>query len=373
MTEAAAALDRNVARWAERQLAAGKRGGPPAPRRRGQAVEAKGPSETAAGADARARLAELARIYSRDTLGEPSSFFSPPVPAPLRARRRGQGPEGSTIWDLQQDSDYQPFWTGARDEYLSHRENLCSHARWWRLPRGVHAQARPVLIVVHGWLAGSHWMSERVFEIPYWLHHGFDVVAFQLPFHGLRAPQDRRGPMFPSGNLARTNEAFGHAIYDLRALAAALRDELGPAPMGALGMSLGGYTAALWASVADDLDFVVPMIPAASISRMMLARGAGSPLARRLRDAGIDELALDEVFAVHSPLRRAPRVPGPARFVIAGQGDRITPAEHASALIEHWQCSHHWFAGGHLAQVGRHGALRAARLHLRALGIAGES
>lgn len=345
-----------------------RRGGPRAAARATAPVAALRPD-----AGSRARLQELVHAYSQGTLGEPSRFFSEPEPTPLQRSRLGAGPEGSTVWDLWQDSGYQPFWAQARDGYLRYRENLRSHARWWRLPprRADQAAPRPVLVVVHGYLAGAHWMSERVFEVGYWLHHGFDVVAFQLPFHGQRAPQGG-GALFPSGNLARTNEAFGHAIHDLRALAAALRRELGPLALGALGMSLGGYTAALWASVADDLSFVVPMIPAVSISRLLLARGATSPMARRLRDAGIDEQALDEVFAVHAPLRRAPRVPAAARFVIAGQGDRITPAEHAQALIDHWQCSHHWFVGGHLAQVGRHGALRAARLHLRASGISGE-
>ena len=45
------------------------------------------------------------------------------------------------------------------------------------------------------------------------------------------------------------NEGFGHAIYDLRALAMFLRKR-GASAVGVMGMSLGGYTTGLWASVA---------------------------------------------------------------------------------------------------------------------------
>ncbi|HRC54798.1 MAG TPA: hypothetical protein PKU97_02695 [Kofleriaceae bacterium] len=387
VTEAAAALDRNVIRLTERRMAQGRAASSSAPLRAAPgATDADGlaqpagerPQQHAAGSwHTRERLAELGHVYSHGTLCLPSPFYPAPEDSPLVASRGGRGPCGSQIWELTQASTYQPYWSGARDSYLRFRENLTSHARWWRLPRRAEgASPRPVLVLVHGWRAGAHWLSERVFEVSYWLHHGFDVVAFQLPFHGQRAPDavagGARGALFPSGNLARTNEAFGHAIHDLRMLAAGLRRELGPVNLGALGMSLGGYTAALWAAVTDDLAFAMTITPASSIAKLMLARGQSSALTRRAREAGVDEAALDAAFAVHSPLSWAPRLPAERLFVIAGHGDRITPAEHAQALIDHWRCSSHWFVGGHLAQVGRHGALRAARLHLRASGISGE-
>ena len=64
----------------------------------------------------------------------------------------------------------------------------------------------------------------------------------------------RSGALFPSANLVRTNEAFGQAVFDLRALAAYLRANGAPS-VGAIGMSLGGYTTALWASVDPTLAF----------------------------------------------------------------------------------------------------------------------
>lgn len=313
---------------------------------------------------------ELAAAYGAGTLALPSPFFPTPEPASLELTARGAGPEGSRVYDLAQPSAYLPYWAPARDAYLRFRENLTAHARWWRGPRSAHGRPRPLIVTLHGWRAGAHWVSERVFETSYWLHHGFDVVAFQLPFHGRRTPAEHAsGALFPGRDLARTNEAFGHAIHDLRALVSALRADHGVAQVGALGMSLGSYVTALWASVTDDLDFAVATIPAVAMPSLMLRERERSAQGRAARRDGVDEALLAEVFAVHSPLARPPRLPAERLFVIAGDGDRVTPAEQAEALIQHWRCASHWFAGGHLAQLGRHQALREARLRLLRQGI----
>jgi pimeloyl-ACP methyl ester carboxylesterase len=363
VTSAAASIDQSVVRWTQRRI------------EQTGATSARVASHHG-NASFRDRLAEISLAYGTHTNALPSRFFPIPEPSPLHITSIGDGPERSRIWDLAQASSYQPYWSGIADPYLTLRDNLTSHARWWRCPRpgGADRKPAPVIVVIHGWRGGAYWMSERVFEIPYWIHHGFDVIAFQLPFHGRRAPQDRGrrgGELFLTRNIARTNEAFGHAVYDLRSLAASLRQHHGVPVIGALGMSLGGYTAALWASVCDDLDFAVAMIPAVALHTLMWRTQPRSQ--RASGDHGGEELAaLEQAFAVHSPLARPVRIAADRLFVIAGDGDRITPADQAQALIDHWRCESHWFAGGHLAQVGRHQALRAARLHLNAGGMSGE-
>ncbi len=317
---------------------------------------------------ARAHVLEIIGAYGGAAGPLPSPFFAAPERPALQLTALGEGPQGSRVYDVTHPSTYQPYWAGVREQYLGYRENLRSHARWWRGdPR---RGPRPVMFAIHGWRAGAHWMSERLFEVPYWLRHGFDVIAFQLPLHGLRTPEGATsGSLFLTRNLGRTNEAFGHAIYDLRALTAALRADHGVTQVGALGMSLGAYTTALWTAVtsartAPELDFAIAMIPAVEMHKLMM-RSSG----RRERAAGIDETLLEEALAVHAPLARPPQLPPERLFVIGGDGDRVTPPEQARALIDHWSCPSHWFAGGHLAQVGRPQAMRAARLHLAAGGV----
>jgi pimeloyl-ACP methyl ester carboxylesterase len=358
-TRASAVLDRGVVRLMERRMAP-----------RGPRLELT---------DARARLAALAAAYGDGTLGAPSRFFPDPGAPAVTLAPVGDGPLGTHVLDLAWPSEYEPFLPAARDLHARVVENHTAHARWWTSGRG-----RPAIVLLHGWAGGQPWLTERAFAVPYWLRHGYDVAAFVLPYHGARAPGPS-GALFPSPNPLRTNEGFGQAIFDLRALARFLRDR-GASAVGALGMSLGGYTTALWASVCgappggaasdggapgDRLDFAVAMIPAVSMARLMWRHGEANPQRRAAARAGISEDLLEDVFAVHAPTTRPARL-APARLaVMAGRGDRITPPEHAEELARHWGVEVAWFDGGHLAQVGRGEALRAVRQKLGALGFPG--
>ncbi len=339
LTRATAAVDRQVLRFMERKMRAG------APR-------------TGELRDARVRLIELAERYGGDALGLPSRFFPEPAMPEVREEK-----SGGAI-DLTFPSTYVPFARSYLDEHERWRENLTMHAR-------LHSKGpgRPALVLIHGWGGGAYWLEERAFVVPYWLRHGWDVVLAQLPFHGARAPRlhgeatARSGALFPSANLVRTNEGFGQAIHDLRALARWLRARGAPA-IAAMGMSLGGYTTALWATI-EPLDAAIAMIPAVSMSELMWRHGEHSPARRKAEKAGVSGDLLDEVFKVHAPTTRPPLVARERLMIVAGRGDRITPPDQARALHAHWgECAIHWFPGGHLAQVGRGDAFRAVRRHL---------
>jgi len=338
ITRASAALDRRALRFMERAMSKSSRGR--APR------------------DARRRLLDLGARYR----GGADRFFPEPPPAevtetppgPRGARRIG----GARAIDLSFPSTYPTHLPEYRDEHARYAENLTAHARWYH-----GGDRRPVVFCLHGWGGGAYWLEERAFVVPYLLRIGLDVMLFQLPFHGQRAPRQapRSGALFPSAHVVRTNEAFGQAVWDLRALSAWLRVQGAPA-VGVMGMSLGGYTTALWASVDPSLAFAVPMIPAVSMSALMWRHGKGSPQRRRAERMGIDQPLLDGVFEVHSPLARPVQLPRERLLVVAGRGDRITPPDQAEALWRHWgEPEIHWFAGGHLAQVGRGDAFRRVR------------
>ncbi len=331
--------------------------------------------------DARARLVELAEAYGTGTLGLPSAFFPVPDAPVVTLTPVGDGPLGTQVIDLAYASDYEPFLPAARELHDRVPENHTAHARWWRSGSQGPSE-RPTIVLLHGWGGGNYWVTARTFLVPYWLRHGYDVVAFTLPFHGDRAPATRQlgprsGALFPSPNPMRTNEGFGQAIHDLRALALFLRSR-GASAVGVMGMSLGGYTTALWASVAGEheaaiggVDFAVAMIPAVSMARLMWSHGETSPVRQRAAKAGITEELLADAFAVHAPLTRPVRLPSTRLAVIAGRGDRITPPEQAEALARHWGVEVSWFDGGHLAQVGRGDAMRNVRRQLGSLGLVG--
>lgn len=312
-------------------------------------------------------LDALADAYGRpEFFTDPGTFYVRPASARVVASHVDDLPDGCAIVDLRFRSEYEPFWAPYRDEHVRWKENLVAHARWYR-----SRAPRPVVVCLHGLGGGAYFFEERAFAVRYWLRAGLDVLLFQLPFHGRRRPPQapRGASMFPSPHVVRTNEAFAQAVHDLRALFAWLRGQDVP-EIGLWGMSLGGYTTALVASVCDDLAFAVPMIPAVSMSELMWTHGARTPARRAAEKAGVTRERLDRVFRVHAPLERPARVPANRRFLIAGRGDRITPPDQAQRLWEHWgRPPIHWFAGGHLAQVGRGGAFRALRRWLQGEGL----
>ncbi|MGE0550112.1 MAG: alpha/beta fold hydrolase [Kofleriaceae bacterium] len=357
VTRASAALDRGVLRFMELRMT------PRTPKFQPD--------------DARTRLLDVARAYGSGTLGLPSTFFPAPRLPEVKLAPLGEGPLGTQVIDLSYASEYEPFFAPARAWHLSIRENATAHTRWWTSGRG-----RPTIVMLHGWGAGSHWVTARMFAVSYWLRHGFDVASVMLPFHGNRAPATSMinsaamlsGP-WPSPNPLITNEGFGQAIFDLRVLSQFLRDRGSPA-VGAMGMSLGGYTTSLWASIAgpDDvggIDFAVAMIPAVSMAHLMWRHGAHNPARARAVKAGITEDLLADAFAVHAPTTRPSRVPRERLAVIAGRGDRITPPDQAELLARHWGVDVQWFEGGHLAQIGRSEPMRRVRRQLGALGLVG--
>ena len=298
----------------------------------------------------RARLAAARTFYADPRfVAEPGAFFRPPTVPRVRERtvlrlRRGR------VLRLAYDTDFRPAFPDA--DLPPVRRGV---ARWWRHD----APDRPVLLCIHGYAGGHPLVETLAFDVPRFYRAGMDVVLYVLPYHGARAiPGARRsGDGFFGGDLVRTNEAFAQAVYELRALVRLLA-AAGRGPVGAFGMSLGGYVTALLASVEPALAFAAPMIPLVSLADMMWAVGEGDPLLRRAAEHGWSRDALAEFFRPHSPLARPPLVPHDRRLVIAAAGDRICPPGHADALWRHWGRPRiHWYPGGHLAQFRRGAAL----------------
>jgi hypothetical protein len=133
-----------------------------------------------------------------------------------------------------------------------------------------------------------------------------------------------------------------------------------------MGMSLGGYTSALLATVEPRLGFVVPVIPLVSIPAF--ARSSG----RLNGDAASQERQfslLERIYRVVSPLARPAIVPPRGRLVVAGARDRITPVTEAQRLAEHLSAPLETFRGSHLVHLGRGRAFGSVERMWQALGV----
>lgn len=230
----------------------------------------------------------------------------------------------------------------------------------------LHDEPRPVAICIHGYMGGAFAVEERVWPVAWLGKLGLDVVLFVLPFHGVRAEPGRRGPPpFPGADPRITIEGFRHAMADLRDLAAWLHHRGHPA-VGVMGMSLGGYSTALAATLEPSLSFAIPIIPLASIADF--ARDQG-----RLGDGGArtaeQHAALERVFAPISPVHRAPAIDSGRVLVVAARADRITPVSHARRLAGHFGAELDVWHGGHLLQFGRSDGFRRIGRKLGELGV----
>jgi dienelactone hydrolase len=297
-----------------------------------------------------AALSEIHQAYEGDALlTDTARFFPPPGKVELLLRRVRAG-----VWDASWPSAFQPFLSAVAEKYLSRVENRTARARLFLVNPAEAVSSRPAVIAVHGYMGGQWLVEESAWPIEWLLRRGLDVVLPVLPFHAARAGARRGAPAFPSSDPRLTNEGFRQAVTDIRTLVRWLRDRGAP-HVGVIGMSLGGYTSALVGTVTDEIDFVMPMIPLASIADFAREQGnlgVGD-------EVGEQHAGLERANRVVSPLARPPRLPKKRALVVAAKYDQVTPVAHAERIAAHFDCEMVTIGGGHLIQLGRSEGFRA--------------
>jgi esterase/lipase len=286
--------------------------------------------------------------YFRD---EPSAFFSRPgtIYASEEVVRRGRD---ILVSDLCWRSRYEAFYDEIAPDYLRDRANHDARMRLWRRDDG---RSRPVALLVHGYCGGRLDVEGRIWPIESLMERGFDVAVLVLPHHASRRGEDVEGrlPLFPHPDGRFTVEGIRQAIFDARAAMQVL-ERRGARKIGAVGMSLGGYTVGLLATVEPELAFAVPVIPLACFAdwNREMRTLVGSPERKRRHYRAIERLT-----RAISPLERPAAIQTERIHVVAASVDRITPNRHAERLAEHFGAPLRTFRGGHLLQFGLEDAL----------------
>ncbi|MCL4755049.1 MAG: alpha/beta hydrolase family protein [Myxococcales bacterium] len=299
----------------------------------------------------------------------PDRFFLTPPRGVKLERRRARlplfRPKDGVCEDVRFQSPFVPVNPHERRAYLHHGKNRVAHARHWR-----HGdEPRPTVIAVHGFSADLYHLNEWFFSIPWLYREGYDVMLVTLPFHGKR--QTRLSPFsghgFFAGGVSRINEAMAQAIFDLRIFMDHLEHDLGVPRMGVTGVSLGGFTSALLASVEPRLAFAIPNVPVTSIADLVLEwEPIASVLKAALAATGKDVRDARQMLSVSCPLSYPPRIPRERLMIIGGVGDRLAPPTHSRLLWDHWgRCRIHWFPGSHLVHLDRGDYFRQMRRFLR--------
>jgi hypothetical protein len=318
----------------------------------------------------------LQRYIEPEVLADPERLLAPLTdPAQLKVVQRRplvrRGREVGIDEHLRFATPYQPHDADYALEYADYPELGHAHVHAWR-----HLDPAPVtLLLTHGWGVGHWWMHRYEYDVPYLFHRlGLDVYFYVAPFHGHRTPSQALlgGQLHPSSDLVRTNEAFIQTATELRSLISAILAR-NDAPLGMMGSSLGGYTSALLASIDERLDFVIPIMPPASMAHLLWDHGGRDELRKRAEQLGMSRDRFHHFWSMHSPLSHQPKVPWSRRLIVTGLGDTVVTADHTRDLWEHWDRPRHFrFAGGHAWQVQRERYHREIGRFLRELGLVGK-
>jgi len=277
----------------------------------------------------------------RGWLARPEGFFAAP-PAPTDVSIRSYKVRGKTHERMSFDSGYKPYSREpGRARWLSYSGNHREYAMMLR-----HREPRPWLVCVHGTEMGRANLDLALFRARH-LHErfGLNVILPVLPMHGPRAKGLPKGAVFPGEDVMDDVHATAQAVWDIRRVLAWIRAQQPGAKIGLNSISLGGYIAALVASLDEDLTCAILGVPPANLVSI-LGRHAGlgtdDPRYRTL------ELAAP-IGEMISPLSLQPKVAEEGRFIYAGVADRIVhPREQVLGLWEHWgRPNIGWYRGGH--------------------------
>ena len=258
-------------------------------------------------------------------------------------------------------SEFEPVDPEVHDRFVARRANRTAHVHLWRS----RSQPRPTLICLHGHRQGRVALDAISWDVRrLQAAFGLDVALLALPLHGPRAAGWRSGEGFLDGHPSETSAALAQTIWDLRRLVGWLRAQGAPT-LGIAGFGLGGYAAALFASLESGLASALLLAPIVALDTFAWRL---LPPAQRAeaRAAGLSERLLGAAWARHAPLGLRPRVPHEARLVVGGLADRLAPPLEVEALWEHWgRPACHWYPGSHCVWLGRRALRERLERHLR--------
>jgi hypothetical protein len=274
-------------------------------------------------------------------LEKPKGFFAKPPPLSDVSVRKVKGHRDS-FYRIFFDSGYTPHpgEPGAQ-RWQSYTANNREYALLLR-----HPQPRPWLVCVHGTEMGRAALDLALFRA--WRLHddlGLNVVMPVLPMHGPRARGLPKGAVFPGEDVLDDVHATAQAVWDIRRLLSWIRLQEPESRIGLNSLSLGGYIAALVASLEKGLTCAILGVPVADLVELL---GRHSGLSRDDLRRHTMELA-EPIGRMVSPLSLAPLVPMSGRFIYAGVADQLVhPREQAIRLWEHWgKPEIVWYPGGH--------------------------
>ncbi len=181
-----------------------------------------------------------------------------------------------------------------------------------------------------------------------------------LPSHGPRTPSGSvSGVDCLSADLPRTAQAIRHGVLETLELARWLRAR--DQPVGIVGVSLGGWIAALAATEFADFERVVLYTPVVDPARSF----SESPLVGHIRGglaaANVGRDLTAELLARVAPVERSLRVPREQVLLLGARHDNVVAVPSLERVAARWGCGLEWLDAGHITAQWSPRGRRSAR------------
>lgn len=273
-------------------------------------------------------------------------FYLPDEPPPVEVIETK--PFGAGRRDLiRYPSRYVPRNPEVVDRFNRRRENLSGYLHLWRHDDSAD---RPLILIIHGLMMGGPAKARRMFKVERLFGLGLDLALYTLPGHWRRSDFPLFQRLLDPADLPLTVERMAQNVHDLHSAQMLLR-QFGYANFGMIGASMGGFTAALYATqVTVGPDFMFLAVPAVSVERYLkpgrsrFGFPVDSELVRATRRA--QELC--------SPLYLKPSYDVDRLRVVAHAGDRVCEARETRLWVENWDIEDYIeVVGGHWLYLDR--------------------
>ena len=328
-----------------------------------------------------ARAIQVLRPRPRNTLDRLGAYeglalgtlFPAPDRVPEVTRRRRWRLGGVESEDLTFPSLHEPLEPDFRRYYHARRRRI--HTVYARRIRPDTAPGRPRLLYIHGYMQPETVLEEVALLATMASRLEMEVIQIQPPYHGRRKPRSSRfdGELYWTADLVRSMESLRQTLLDARTLLAWMRRE-SPAPVGVVGLSLGGALAASLTCLEPGFAFSAPFIAHMDLGALV----ADAPVLGAMRAdlAGFgwqprDFADFTERFGWNG-LR--PVIPVERIQLFAAQDDHFFRPAVVRKMWKRWgRPAIQWYPGSHMGFIAHlPDAVRRLRAFVEALELPGD-